>query len=81
LRAADDGAALFKSKCSQCHGAGGEGKSAMKGTAIKGTAVSPDQIQQMLTQGASGKKKPHSKAISGLSADQAKALADYVKTL
>ena len=28
--AADDGAALYKAKCSSCHGANGEGKTAMK---------------------------------------------------
>lgn len=29
-RAAEDGAALFKSKCAVCHGANGEGKPALK---------------------------------------------------
>jgi mono/diheme cytochrome c family protein len=79
--AAEDGAALYKKRCTQCHGAAGEGKPAMKAPALKGTAIAPDQIQQLLTQGASGKKAPHAKAISGLSAEQAKAIGEYVKTL
>lgn len=79
--AAADGAALYKSKCSQCHGPNGEGKSSMKAPALRGSALSAEQIQQMLTQGAAGKKAPHSKAISGLTADQAKAIADHVKSL
>jgi mono/diheme cytochrome c family protein len=79
--AAADGAALYKTKCAQCHGAKGEGKPAMKAPALKGVALSADQIEQLLVQGAAGKKGPHAKAISGLTAEQAKAIADYVKTL
>jgi hypothetical protein len=43
--------------------------------------MSEDQIQQLLTDGASGKKAPHAKAISGLNADDAKAIAAFIKTL
>jgi hypothetical protein len=35
----------------------------------------------MLTKGVAGKKAPHSKALASVTADQAKALAAYVKTL
>jgi mono/diheme cytochrome c family protein len=76
-----DGAALYKARCSQCHGASGGGKAAMKGTQLQGTTLSTDQIQQLLTQGANGKKAPHSKPISGLTVDQVNALAEYVKSL
>jgi hypothetical protein len=34
-----------------------------------------------LMKGEPTSKAPHNKAISGLTADQAKAIADYVKTL
>jgi mono/diheme cytochrome c family protein len=78
---AADGAALYKTKCAGCHGAKGEGKPAMKAPALKGSALSADQIEQVLVQGAAGKKAPHAKAISGLTAEQARAIADYVKTL
>ena len=76
--AADDGKAIYTSKCAGCHGADGGGKI---GPAIKGTSMSADQIAEFLTKGAEGKKAPHSKGMSGLSADQAKAVADYVKSL
>src|SRR5262249_38227467 len=79
--AAEDGATLYKAKCSQCHGTKGEGKSAMKAPPVAGSADSADQIEQLITQGAAGKKAPHGKAIAGLNAGQAKAVADYVKTL
>jgi mono/diheme cytochrome c family protein len=81
LWAAEDGAATFKAKCAACHGPEGEGKPAMKAPALKGTALSADQIVNVLTQGKADAKAPHTKAISGLSADQAKAVADFVKGL
>ena len=52
--AQEDGAALYKSKCSGCHGASGEGKIGAK------------------------TKPPHTKPIAGLSADQIKAISDFV---
>jgi mono/diheme cytochrome c family protein len=79
--AADDGAALYKAKCAQCHGSKGEGKSAMKAPPLKGASLQGEQLQQLLMQGEAGKKAPHGKAISGLTAEQAKAIADYVTTL
>ena len=80
-RGADDGAALYKTKCSVCHGASGEGKPAMKAPALKGTSLDAAQIVDHLTKGESTSKPPHNKGMAGLSADQAKAIADYVKTL
>jgi mono/diheme cytochrome c family protein len=80
-RAADDGAALYKKKCGGCHGASGEGKPAMKAPAIKGTTKDVDQLVQHLTKGESASKAPHNKGMSGLKDEQAKAIAEYVKTL
>lgn len=76
-----DGAALYKSKCSTCHGANGEGKPAMKAPALKGTSKSTDEIVAFLTKGDPQKKAPHSKSISGMDEAQAKAVAEYVKGL
>jgi mono/diheme cytochrome c family protein len=75
---ADDGAAIFKTKCSACHGAEGQGKI---GPALKGTSLSADDIASLLTKGNDAKKPPHKKAMSGLADADAKAVADYVKTL
>jgi mono/diheme cytochrome c family protein len=75
---ADDAAALYKAKCAMCHGPNGEGKIGAK---LQGTAVSEAQIVDMLTKGVAGKKAPHSKPLASVTADQAKALAAYVKTL
>lgn len=76
--AAEDGAAIFKAKCAMCHGAAGEGKS---GPALKGTALTAAQIADVLEKGAPGKKAPHGKAVAGITADQASAVAAYVKSL
>jgi mono/diheme cytochrome c family protein len=81
LRAADDGAALYKKRCAGCHGAGGEGKPAVKAPALKGTSMEAAQIEQHLTQGEPNSKPPHNKGMSGLKPEQAKAIAEYVKTL
>jgi mono/diheme cytochrome c family protein len=69
---AEDGAAIFKAKCAMCHGAMGEGKSA---PAIKGNTM----VADVLTNG--GKKAPHAKPMSSLTADQVKAVATYVAGL
>src|ERR1700758_3886926 len=72
------GAATYKAKCAACHGPEGQGK---VGPAVKGTSLSADQITDLLTKGAAGKKSPHGKAVAGLTDDQAKAVAAYVKSL
>jgi mono/diheme cytochrome c family protein len=79
--AGDDGAALYKKKCAACHGASGEGKPAMKAPPLKGATLSEDQLVQHLTKGEATSKAPHNKGIAGLSEAQAKAIAEYVKTL
>ncbi len=75
---AEDGAALYKAKCAMCHGAMGEGK---VGPSLQKTSMTPAQITDLLTKGAQGKKAPHGKAVAGLTADQASAIATYVGTL
>jgi mono/diheme cytochrome c family protein len=75
---AQDGAATFKARCATCHGPEGEGKI---GPALKGTTLTADQIAEMLTQGNEARKPPHKKPLAGLSADDAKAVAAFVKAL
>jgi cytochrome c len=75
---AQDGAAIFKTKCSACHGTEGQGKI---GPALKGTSLSADDIANLLTKGDDAKKPPHKKAMNGVSDADAKAVAEFVKTL
>jgi mono/diheme cytochrome c family protein len=79
--AANDGAALYKSKCAGCHGANGEGKPAMKAPGVKGTTLSSDELVAHITKGEATSKAPHNKGVAGLTDDQAKAIAEYIKTL
>jgi mono/diheme cytochrome c family protein len=79
--AADDGAALYKTKCAGCHGADGAGKPAVKAPALKGTNLEASRIAEHLTKGESTSKPPHNKGLAGLTDTQAKAIAEYVKTL
>jgi mono/diheme cytochrome c family protein len=67
---AEDGAALYKTKCAMCHGAAGEGK---MGPAIKGKT----NVVDVITKGGLA-KAPHTKAVAGVTEDQAKAIAAYV---
>jgi mono/diheme cytochrome c family protein len=79
--AAEDGAALYKKKCSGCHGANGEGKPAIKAPALKGTTLDAKQLTEHITKGEPTSKAPHNKGMAGLNDDQAMAIAEYVKTL
>ncbi len=79
--AAEDGAAIFKAKCAACHGPEGEGKPAMKAPALKGTALTAEQIADVVAKGKADAKAPHTKAVAGVTAEQAKAVADFVKGL
>jgi mono/diheme cytochrome c family protein len=79
--AADDGATLYKKKCASCHGANGEGKPAIKAPALKGTGLEASQVAEHITKGESGSKAPHNKGIAGLNDEQAKTIAEWVKTL
>jgi len=75
---AADGAATYKAKCAACHGPEGQGK---VGPAVKGATLTADQITGSAGQGQRRQEGPHKKAMAGVSADDAKAVADYVKTL
>jgi mono/diheme cytochrome c family protein len=67
---AQDGAAVF-SKCAMCHGKNGEGK--------MGPSIQGKDVTDVLTNG--GKKGPHAAKFAGLTDDQIKAVAEYVKGL
>jgi cytochrome c553 len=80
LMAAEDGAAIYKSKCAACHGDKGEGKSAIKMPPVKGTTMTVEQLVPYLTKGEAG-KTIHGKPISGLSEEQAKAVSEFIKQM
>jgi len=82
--AADDGATLYKSKCSACHGPNGEGKSAIKAPALKSDDVkkmSDADLTDAIANGGKNKKATHAFASKELSADQIKLLVAHIREL
>jgi len=53
----------------------------MKAHTLKGTTLEVDQLVQHLTKGEPSSKAPHNKGMAGLTDEQAKAIAEYVKSL
>ena len=71
----DDAAALYKTKCAMCHGATAEKK-------VDKTKADDELIQTVL-KGKKLEKPPNMPAFEerGITADQAKALVGYMKSL
>ena len=76
---AEDGGALYKAKCSMCHGPDGAGKPAAKVPSLIGddvTKKSDDDITKFV---ASNPK--HAGVAKTLNADQTKAIVAYIRSL
>lgn len=85
---AGDGAAVYKAKCLPCHGA--EGKGTAMAPAFTGSefikASTDEQISEVILKGREGAKKAYKQFAIGmpaqkLSADEAKDVVAYLKTL
>ena len=75
---ATDGSATSTAKCAACHGPEGRGR---VGPVVKGTAPNGDQIIDLLGNRKDAKHPPHQKALAGIAPDDAKVVADYVKSI
>ncbi len=71
---AQDGAALYKAKCSACHGADAAGKPAMKAPSLVGKSEAD------ITKGVAETAK-HPAPVKGLAAGDVKAIATYLHGL
>ena len=73
---AEDGAALYKGKCAMCHGADGKknAKADLSGADVQKKSV--DEIKAFILTG-----EKHGFEKKGFNAEQAKAVAEFVKTL
>lgn len=80
--AAEDGAAAYKAKCAACHGPDGKGDvpmgKALKVKSLVGIKDSTAEIEKVVAEGKPGTKMV---AVKGLSPEQVKAVAAFVKTL
>jgi len=80
LWSAEDGAALYDSKCSMCHGAKGEANTDANIPALKGTSMTVEKLVEYLMKGDKS-KIIHADPISDLNEAQAKAIAEHIKKL
>jgi mono/diheme cytochrome c family protein len=74
-----DGADIYKTRCAACHGSNGEGLPGAKIPAVKSTLLTPAKIVALITTGEGG-KTVHATPIVNINKEQAKAIADHVKS-
>ncbi len=85
---AQDGAALFGTKCAVCHGKTGAGDTPIakaKGIKNLGSAdvqkLNDAELTDMIANGGKNKTKGHDFKAKGLTDDQIKSLVDFIRTL
>lgn len=76
---AEDGAGLYKAKCAACHGADATGKPAAKIPSLVSADVKAKSDGDLAT-AITGTSK-HPGPVKSLSADDAKAIVTYIRTL
>lgn len=80
--AAEDGAALYKTKCAACHGADFAGKPAAKVPSLvsdEAKKASDADLTEMIANGGKDKKVMHAFANKGVTPDQVKMLVAYIR--
>jgi mono/diheme cytochrome c family protein len=80
--AADDGAALYKTKCAACHGADLAGKPAAKAPSLisdEAKASSDAALTDAIANGGKAKKAAHAYSNKGVSPDQIKMVIAYLR--
>lgn len=80
LWSAEDGAALYDSKCSMCHGSKGEANKDANIPALKETSMTVEKLVEYLLKGDKS-KIIHAEPMGDLNQEQAKAVAEHVKKL
>jgi len=81
---ADDGAAIYKTKCAACHGVDGAGKPAAKIPSLisdEAKAKSDADLTDMIANGGPSKKAMHAFGTKGLTPDQIKGVVSAVRDL
>jgi len=82
--AADDGAALYKTKCAACHGADLAGKPAAKIPSLvsdDAKKASDADLTDMIANGGKDKKAMHAFANKGVTEDQVKMVVAYIRSM
>jgi len=80
--AADDGAAIYKTKCAACHGADLAGKPAAKIPSLvsdDAKKASDADLTDMIANGGKDKKAMHAFANKGVTSDQVKMVVAFIR--
>lgn len=80
--AADDGATVYKTKCAACHGADLGGKPAAKVPSLisdDSKKLSDADLTDVIANGGKDKKVSHAFANKGMTPDQIKMVATYIR--
>jgi mono/diheme cytochrome c family protein len=80
--AADDGSALYKTKCAACHGVDLAGKPAAKAPSLisdESKKESDADLTDMIANGGKEKKAMHAFANKGVTPDQVKMIVSYIR--
>ena len=80
--AADDGAAVYKTKCAACHGADLGGKPAAKIPSLisdDSKKLSDAELTDAIASGGKDKKASHAFANKGVTPDQVKMVVTYIR--
>jgi mono/diheme cytochrome c family protein len=80
--AADDGAAIYKTKCAACHGVDLAGKPAAKLPSLvsdDAKKLSDADLTDMIANGGKDKKTSHAFVSKGLTPDQIKMVVSYLR--
>jgi mono/diheme cytochrome c family protein len=81
---AQDGAALYRSKCLACHGTDGGGRPAIKGSNLLTDAVkdaSDAELTEAIARGGEKKLASHAYETKGVKPEEIQLLVKYVRTL
>ncbi|MBZ5574046.1 MAG: cytochrome c [Acidobacteriia bacterium] len=81
---AEDGAAIYKTKCAACHGADGAGKPAAKIPSLVSDDAkkkSDADLTDMIANGGPNKKAMHAFVAKGMTPDQVKAVVAAVRDM
>ena len=81
---ADDGGAIYKTKCAACHGADATGKPAVKAPSLvspEAKKLTDEELTDAIANGGKAQKPMHQFSKKGMTPDQIKMVVAYIRSL